>query len=76
MKRSQMLQVIKDALYPHLPMHSWEECPTYIAEAVLQSIEGGNKLGEGMLPPDYFNPDKGGFVGSAMGIWENEWEKE
>ncbi len=50
MKRSQMLQVIKDALYCHLPQY--KECPDYIAETVLQSIEGGNKLGMGMLPPD------------------------
>ena len=44
-----MLQIIKDALYPYL--QQYPQCPDFIAETVLQSIEGGNEFGQGMLPP-------------------------
>lgn len=64
MKRSEMIQIIKDSLYCHLP--GYKECPDFIAEIVLSSIEGKNKLEEGMLPPD-----------TLLGyFYVNEWEPE
>lgn len=36
--RARALHVIKEALYCHLPGH--KECPDFIAETVLQSLEG------------------------------------
>ena len=52
MKRSQMLQVIKDALYPFVMSRDEDgECPDHVAECVLQSIEGGNQFGQAMMPP-------------------------
>ena len=71
MKRSQMLHYIKEALYPHLPQYP--ECPDYIAEAVLQTIEGGNHTSEGMSPPfchaTYYKTWRDGGTG-------HEWEAE
>lgn len=71
MKRSQMLQFIKEALHPHLPQ--WQECPDFIAESVLQVVEGGNPLGEGMTPPwdhdIYYRTFRNGGTG-------HEWEPE
>jgi len=62
MKRSEILKVIKDSLYCHLP--GYDECPDFIAETVLQSIEGA-----GMLPPVH--------DGDRAGMYEDgEWEPE
>lgn len=88
MKRSEMLEIIKDSLYCHLP--GYKECPDFIAETVLQAIEGGNKLGVGMEPPkvksvvikgkDY--PWGGGCTMRCnceecnMNFLINSWEKE
>lgn len=44
MRRSEMLNIIKDSLYCHLP--GYKECPDFIAETVLQAIEN-----TGMEPP-------------------------
>jgi len=50
MKRSEMLMVIEDVLSRH-------DIPSlglaYVAECVLQSIEGGNKSGIKMLPNQF-----------------------
>ena len=61
-----MLQVIKDALYCHI--FHFEGCPDYIAESILQSIEGGNHFGEGMRPPYNSSQDDG--------VDTMEWEPE
>lgn len=66
-----MIQVIKDALYCHLP--GYDECPDFIAETVMQSIEGGNKFQKGMQPP--FNHE------AYSKTWRDggsgyEWDKE
>lgn len=65
MKKSEALKAIKDSLYCHLPQY--KECPDYIAETVLQSLEG-----LGMLPP-IRNADLKSMYGYAR-IYE--WEKE
>ena len=73
MKRSQMIKVIKDALYPHIIDREEGECPDYIAEVVLQSIEGSNQFQEGMLPP--FDPEiyhKSWRDGGSGHEWEQE----
>ena len=73
MKRSQMIQVIKDALYCHLP--TYKECPNYIAEAVLMAIEGGNQFQEGMLPPAtmrYIESPPGNTLCSEVCEWDEE----
>lgn len=67
MKRSDLVYKLADML----ELHFGKEIKTYIAGAVLAFLEE-----KGMQPPDYFNPNKGGFVGSPMGTWENEWEPE
>lgn len=82
MKRSEMIQVIKDSLYCHLPGHT--ECPDFIAEAVLQSVEGGNKFGVGMLPNTFHwtESDQYTTVNAALDEMEAydygsiEWEAE
>lgn len=70
MKRSEMLKVIKNALHCHLPGYS--ECPDFIAETVLQSIEA-----EGIIPPGYtcIHPDlpEPTPIGSCM---LHKWEPE
>ena len=72
MKRSQMIDVICDALYCHFPTFDTVN-HKYIAECVLQSIEGGNNFGQGMLPPfnhdEYYRTWREGGNG-------HEWEKE
>lgn len=69
MKRSKMIEYIKDALYPHLP---FERDITYIAECVLATIEGGNPSQEGMLPPEveYVQEESGNKVFGPK--WEDE----
>lgn len=71
MKRSEMLQAIKDVLYPHLPQYP--ECPDFIAESVLQVIEGGNPSGKAMLPPFNYELYYRTWRDGGNGY---EWEKE
>jgi hypothetical protein len=47
MKRTRMIEHIKNAIYPHV----LDKDPTYIAECILSTIEGGNPDLEGMQPP-------------------------
>lgn len=56
MKRSQMLEVIEEALYCHVTPGSNLAC---VAECVMQSIEGGNKTGIKMLPDSFYYNDSG-----------------
>lgn len=44
-ERNEVLNVIKQALYCHLP--HYKECPDFIAESVLQSIEGTTAFDKG-----------------------------
>ena len=67
MKRSEAISLIKKALSC---TRTWEN-DDIRAGVILTSIEGC-----GMLPPESYNPNMGGFVGSEMGIYENEWEPE
>lgn len=83
MKRSQMIRCIQDALWCHLPHiqeNGYYENSKYIAESVLQTIEGGNPLGEGMTPPYYTCthpkfPQPTPFGSCRLYEWEPEDEK-
>ena len=73
MKKSEMIDEIACVLlaygttYPQYPLVNLVE----LSKEILKMQEE-----KGMLPPESYNPNMGGFVGSEMGIYENEWEPE